>query len=196
MRNLFKLSVGTLAISAAVPALAAQGFESGTTAGFTSFCTTGATNSYGAFGPVEGNFLGFVEAGCGEGVYSTLTRVFNLTAGSTLTGSVGFQANDYLPYNDDAYLSINGNNLFTSSVAAVGAFGNSGWQTFAFTAPTTGSYTLQLGVTNRTDNNFGSAAVLDALSVPEPAAWTLMIGGFGLAGMAMRRKRAVRVTYA
>jgi hypothetical protein len=33
--------------------------------------------------------------------------------------------------------------------------------------------------------------------VPEPAEWALMIGGFGLAGMAARRRRsAVRVTYA
>ena len=34
-------------------------------------------------------------------------------------------------------------------------------------------------------------------TVPEPAAWALMIGGFGFAGMAARRRRAaVRVTYA
>jgi hypothetical protein len=27
-------------------------------------------------------------------------------------------------------------------------------------------------------------------SVPEPAVWTMMIGGFGLAGAALRRRRA------
>lgn len=36
-----------------------------------------------------------------------------------------------------------------------------------------------------------------AAGVPEPANWALMIGGFGMAGAAMRRRRSVaRVTYA
>jgi hypothetical protein len=34
-------------------------------------------------------------------------------------------------------------------------------------------------------------ATLTAVSAPEPAAWALMIGGFGLAGVALRRRRAV-----
>lgn len=34
-------------------------------------------------------------------------------------------------------------------------------------------------------------------AVPEPASWALMVGGFGIAGASMRRRRsAVRVTYA
>ena len=34
-------------------------------------------------------------------------------------------------------------------------------------------------------------------AVPEPAAWAMMLGGFGFAGVAMRRRRsAIRVTYA
>ena len=32
--------------------------------------------------------------------------------------------------------------------------------------------------------------------VPEPATWAMMIGGFGMAGAAMRRRRKVSVTYA
>ncbi len=32
--------------------------------------------------------------------------------------------------------------------------------------------------------------------VPEPAAWALMLSGFGLVGSAMRRRRALEVTYA
>jgi PEP-CTERM motif len=35
-----------------------------------------------------------------------------------------------------------------------------------------------------------------ATSVPEPAAWALMIAGFGLVGAAARRRQSVRVTYA
>jgi hypothetical protein len=33
-------------------------------------------------------------------------------------------------------------------------------------------------------------------AVPEPATWAMMIGGFGLIGAAMRRRRKVSVTYA
>ncbi|WP_375420282.1 PEPxxWA-CTERM sorting domain-containing protein [uncultured Sphingomonas sp.] len=33
-------------------------------------------------------------------------------------------------------------------------------------------------------------------AVPEPATWALMLVGFGLVGAAMRRRSAVRVTYA
>ena len=36
----------------------------------------------------------------------------------------------------------------------------------------------------------------DVSAVPEPAAWGMMIGGFGLAGMAMRRRQKVSVAYA
>jgi PEP-CTERM motif len=33
-------------------------------------------------------------------------------------------------------------------------------------------------------------------AVPEPASWALLIAGFGLVGVAVRRRRTVRVTYA
>ena len=39
----------------------------------------------------------------------------------------------------------------------------------------------------------GPAAGVSMLAVPEPAAWALMIVGFGLAGSALRRRRALRV---
>lgn len=43
------------------------------------------------------------------------------------------------------------------------------------------------------DFTFGSTIVGGA--VPEPASWALMIGGFGLAGAAMRRRRTLTVRY-
>ena len=37
-------------------------------------------------------------------------------------------------------------------------------------------------------------AALGGAAVPEPASWALMIGGFGMAGAALRRRRAVAIT--
>jgi hypothetical protein len=51
-----------------------------------------------------------------------------------------------------------------------------------------GSYTLY----KAQDRSYGanSNGKLTVASVPEPAVWALMIGGFGLAGAALRRRRA------
>ena len=41
-----------------------------------------------------------------------------------------------------------------------------------------------------------TATVTYFAGTPEPATWALMVGGFGLVGAAMRRRRAVRVSFA
>jgi len=193
--SLLATAIAVLALGAAAEAQAASnlGFETGDTSGWTVSGSGGATVGYGAFGAVEGAYLGFIEAGLGAGVYSTLTQVFDLVAGQTISGQVGFQANDYLPFDDDAYLSINGVHLFDSSIGSVGSYGDSGWQGFSYTAPTTGAYTLQLGVRNNGDNAASSGAVLDKIglsaAVPEPASWTMMILGFGAIGLLLRSDR-------
>lgn len=67
----------------------------------------------------------------------------------------------------------------------------------------TGFYKLDAGTGlagNLINLNFGagSSAVLYTTGgvVPEPAAWALMITGFGMVGAAMRRRTKVQVTYA
>lgn len=39
----------------------------------------------------------------------------------------------------------------------------------------------------------GVVTISNGAAVPEPATWALMISGFGLAGMALRRRRAATV---
>ena len=61
----------------------------------------------------------------------------------------------------------------------------------------TGTLTLFYWDTFTGDNSGSVAAdVVGGASalVPEPAAWALMIGGFGLAGAALRRRRALALT--
>jgi uncharacterized protein YraI len=172
------------------------GFETGNLSGWTLSGSGGAAHSYGAFTAVEGADLAYIVAGQ-QGIYSTLTQIFALAAGQTITGSVGFQSNDYLPYNDDAYLAINGLHLFDSSVAQVGSYGSSGWKTFSYTAAAAGNYALTLGVRNIGDSDSASGAVLDKVSlsaaVPEPATWAMMLMGFAATGVLLRsdRRRAV-----
>lgn len=195
MRTIFIAGLAaSLHFASPLQAATNLGFEDGTT-GWTVSGNGGATTSIGGFTAAYGTWFGYVQSDQ-QDVYQTLTQVISLTAGQTVKGKVGFGTTDYLPFNDDGFFSINGSNIFAASVASVGDFGSSGWTNWSFTAPTTGSYTLQLGVRNRFDGGVPSFAVLDSSVVPEPATWVMMIAGFALVGLGARgRDRSMsRVT--
>ena len=73
------------------------------------------------------------------------------------------------------------------------AFGNGGNLHIALSDTTFG-----LGKNKLTDKPGTVNATFDitAPSVPEPATWAMMIGGFGLIGTAMRRRRPIATTFA
>ena len=206
MLKTFAIAAATAVALSAAPASAATntGFEfglTGWTANGNAGTTTSASVGNNTLTPTQGKSLGYIGAGLGAGVYSTLEQSFDLQAGDVLTGDAAFMAADYLPYNDDAYLSIGGIVLGTASVATVGNYGTTGWLNFSFVAPTAGSYLLQLGVRNGLDNGLSSYALLDNVrvngalaGVPEPATWALMILGFGAVGGALRRRQATKAT--
>lgn len=79
---------------------------------------------------------------------SVIKQSFTGQAGDVLTFDWNFIGKDYRPcFNDFAFASII-SPVELSSIAMVGNFGTSGVQTFSFTIPTTGTYTLGLGVMN------------------------------------------------
>jgi hypothetical protein len=192
MRTIFIAGLAA-ALQFAAPSQAAVdlSFEDGTTNAWTLNGAGGASQSIGGFTAAYGDWFGFVVSGP-VNVYQTLTQVVSLNAGQTLKGKVGFSTEDYMPYNDQGYFRINSTNLFTSSVSAVGAGGSTGWVNWSFVAPTTGNYTLQLGVRNRGDSSVNSYAVFDSSVVPEPGTWVMMIAGFAMVGLGARgRERGV-----
>ncbi len=70
------------------------------------------------------------------------------------------------------------------------------WRPYTYQFTATGTSTT-LTFTGGSGTAFGAA--LDDVSVaavPEPATWAMMILGFGFAGFAMRRRQAVRVSFA
>lgn len=113
---------------------------------------------------------------CAPGLYpgSNLTLSFDLAAGST------FSLVSFL-YLDDLY---EGSIDFFHTAKMTGATATElGSQTSVGLTSTSGALTLQ------PDGSFGYPAATGA--VPEPATWAMMLGGFGLLGAAMRRRKAV-----
>jgi hypothetical protein len=64
-------------------------------------------------------------------------------------------------------------------------------QAYIFNIAAAGTYDLIAKVTNATKSVSAYSGTIDFAAVPEPAGWALMLGGFGLAGLAVRRRAPV-----
>ena len=110
----------------------------------------------------------------------------NITSLATLTGFPGAPA---LIGNFANVTSIS----YGTSIA-----GNAGFTTYSllFTPHQAGTLKLSFGTTSA-DNVGPLLDNVSVVAVPEPAAWGMMIGGFGLAGFALRRRVAnTKVSFA
>jgi len=67
---------------------------------------------------------------------------------------------------------------------------------YDFDVTKAGWYKFSISSSNNASNPIGYTASYSFAAVPEPAAWGLMIGGFGMAGASIRRRRNVRVAVA
>jgi hypothetical protein len=69
-------------------------------------------------------------------------------------------------------------------------------QEYVFNVATAGVYDLSIWATNPGSITASYSGTIDVAAVPEPAVWGMMIGGFGLGGMALRRRRKLNAAIA
>jgi hypothetical protein len=79
---------------------------------------------------------------------------------------------------------LNSNGLTNYSVNAAGTARLTGFE------DTSGFYLFTANQDGTALGSFSATAIAAASAAPEPATWAMMIGGFGMAGVAMRRRRA------
>ncbi|MDN6873934.1 retention module-containing protein [Pseudomonas citronellolis] len=104
-----------------------------------------------------------VVAGATDGSALTLT-ITTTQPGEAISFNWTFTTQDYAPYNDFAFVQVNGQVVtLLSSVAAVGDYGTSGPQTFSHTFDQPGTYTLVIGVADSGDSSVDSTLVLSNL---------------------------------
>lgn len=159
------------------------------------------------FGLAAGSINSAVFPGVG-GVTNgaAVMQVFSGNAGDVVTQYWDFVARDYLPFNDTAFVVVDGNITLLASIGnggiAVGTSGHSGWQSFSFTLSTTGTHSLGFGVVNTGDQVLDAALFLDSGAgtcdpacpppvgvVPEPETYAMLLAGLGLLGFAARRRK-------
>ena len=130
-----------------------------------------------------------VVAGATDGSALTLT-ITTTQPGEAISFNWTFTTQDYAPYNDFAFVQVNGQVVtLLSSVAAVGDYGTSGPQTFSHTFDQPGTYTLVIGVADSGDSSVDSTLVLSNLppqasvvgsvgqAVQDGTGWTLTSNG-------------------
>ena len=88
---------------------------------------------------------------------------------------------------------------FSGSCFSVGC-GYTGWIKMTYT-PAAGTYQLRFGVVNWADTIYDSGLAFRGLTIgtdpivpiPEPGTWAMLIAGFGLLGLTLRRRRLAAV---
>ncbi len=169
---------------------------------FTSTRAPQQGNSFAALRTrANGNFTG-------EGTYSfSLNQSLQLDQGDLLSGWAFFYNGDLIPQ-DSAWVRIfdDGGNLVStpwaeglgaangSSNSSLAPYTTTDWTHWEWEAPTSGRYTLRLGMTTGGDNNGASYGFFDnlnmtpATSVPEPSLLAVATAGLFLLALLQKRR--------
>lgn len=117
---------------------------------------------------------------------------------ATIAGGTNFVSIDLGDFNQDADLlfldAYDSTNTLLGQVTENIAGNFTGMKTLAFANPNI-AYVIFGGVGVQGSSVYADNFTWNA-GVPEPAAWAMMLAGFGLAGAAMRRRTRLTVTYA
>lgn len=118
--------------------------------------TPTATDGRTYTAPSGNKFVGLVAGGAADG-YTSIAQQFDMKKGDILTGWSAFDAREPRGYGDGALALIkvlsDTTLLYFKNVAAVGSTGSSPWESWTFTAPQDGTYSLGFTVGNAVDNN-------------------------------------------
>lgn len=130
---------------------------------------------------------------------STLSQLISTEEGGRYTLSFDFGVLGNGAQTIFATAFADGGNSVLGNISATRTANNNLSTTF-------GRYSFSfVGASSRTRLSFNVDPATDSvdgildnvsLTVPEPAAWAMMIAGFGLVGAAQRRRRSVEITYA
>ncbi|GAO38165.1 hypothetical protein SCH01S_09_00120 [Sphingomonas changbaiensis NBRC 104936] len=151
-----------------------------------------SSNSY-AFGAGDRVALSLVFSGNQRNAPPPDSFSMRFDFSGPVSGNFGYMSS-FFGTSTAAFTNQSSLTLTVSNIAPNFAFTD---LTFFFDPTSGGSTTF--GLQDGGNDNIG--VVIDNLqlsvgAVPEPATWAMMIAGFGLAGMAARRRSASRVVYA
>lgn len=209
-----KTAFALVALAATSPSFAATlitngSFELGNTSGAFSTVSAGGTDITGW--TVDAGSVDYISSywAASDGVRSidiagsaigALSQSFATTAGQSYVISFDLSSNPDLSGPRDLLVSIDGGapNVFTHPGSTGSDAAGMNWTAQSFSFLAGGPSTTITFTTNGTAQGvFGPA--LDnvaAIAVPEPAAWAMMLAGFGLVGGAMRRRQRSRTVLA
>ncbi len=157
-------------------------------------------NDNTVFFPKDGNYLGVVQSGLFN--YLSIRVIdFWVTTPSTFSMRVGTSFGDYLPFNDQVWVTLvdyatySLQLQFQASVQSAGNYGTMDWNQLT-TELVPGKYRLSVNAWNVGDDANQSYLLLDDVrlmshAVPEPSTFALLgIGMLATVGLGRRRQTA------